>query len=66
MDDILNALTKEERTGTPQGFKHMSNTSPGDKNSSPALKLSDLTKTPADIEDDTEAQALKEELEASP
>ncbi|KAL8589849.1 hypothetical protein ACOMHN_020852 [Nucella lapillus] len=45
VDDILNALTKEERDGTQLN---------------PALKLSDLAKTAADLEDETEA---KEDLE---
>ncbi|XP_076442879.1 serologically defined colon cancer antigen 8 homolog [Babylonia areolata] len=45
VDDILNALTKEERDGSPL---------------IPALKLRELTKTPAELEDDTEA---KEDLE---
>ena len=45
VDDILNALTKEERDSSPVIA---------------ALRLSDLTKTPAELEDETEA---KEELD---
>ena len=40
VDDILNALTKEERNGTPLNS---------------ALKIGDVTKTAAEFEDETEA-----------
>ena len=45
VDDILNALTKEEKDSSPVIA---------------ALRLSDLIKTPAELEDETEA---KEELD---
>jgi hypothetical protein len=50
VDDILNAMTKDERNGS------MAGTSAG-------MKISKIVKTPAELEDETEAQALREELD---